>query len=192
MWRDLTPSCAASARSSSRSPRRPAPERLHPAAARGPVPHPLGRRRCGRREVWRCLQHPGCGPRLLQGNFGQHPLCQRRILTRTRRGELASAAARALCGWQDGTIAFSEGHADFRVCAPSPPTFWQRWQAVVVRSVYLLAVSLDQAGGRRVVRHRRLGGALEFAEDLGGEYLAQLDAPLVERVDVPDGALGEH
>ncbi len=33
--------------------------------------------------------------------------------------------------------------------------------------------------------------ALEFRDDALGQHLAQLDAPLVERVDVPDDALGE-
>ena len=35
------------------------------------------------------------------------------------------------------------------------------------------------------------GGVGEFLEDLAGEDLAELDAPLVEGVDVPDDALGE-
>ena len=38
----------------------------------------------------------------------------------------------------------------------------------------------------------RLRLALELRDDALGQHLAQLDAPLVERVDVPDGALGEH
>ena len=33
--------------------------------------------------------------------------------------------------------------------------------------------------------------ALEFRDDALGQHLAQLDTPLIERVDVPDGALGE-
>ena len=36
------------------------------------------------------------------------------------------------------------------------------------------------------------GGALERRDDGYGQHLAQLDAPLVERVDVPDGPLREH
>ena len=39
---------------------------------------------------------------------------------------------------------------------------------------------------------RRLGPALELRDDSLGQHLAELDAPLVERVDVPDRALGEH
>ena len=34
--------------------------------------------------------------------------------------------------------------------------------------------------------------ALEFRDNALGQHLAQFHAPLVERVDVPDGALGEH
>ena len=34
--------------------------------------------------------------------------------------------------------------------------------------------------------------ALELGDDALGEHLAQLDPPLIERVDVPDGALGEY
>ena len=37
-----------------------------------------------------------------------------------------------------------------------------------------------------------LGLALEFRDDALGQNLAEFDAPLIEGVDVPDGALGEH
>ncbi len=33
--------------------------------------------------------------------------------------------------------------------------------------------------------------ALKFRDNALSQHLAQLDAPLIERVDVPDGALGE-
>src|SRR5438093_863300 len=39
---------------------------------------------------------------------------------------------------------------------------------------------------------RGLRLALELRNDPLGEHLAQLDPPLIERVDVPDDALGEH
>ena len=42
------------------------------------------------------------------------------------------------------------------------------------------------------MRHCGLGGALQFGEDFCGEDLAEFHAPLVERVDVPDGALCEN
>ena len=32
-------------------------------------------------------------------------------------------------------------------------------------------------------------GALEFGNDTVSQYFAEFDAPLVERVDIPDGAL---
>jgi hypothetical protein len=41
------------------------------------------------------------------------------------------------------------------------------------------------------VGERRLLGRLSSATMRCGELLAELDAPLVERVDVPDRALGE-
>src|SRR5439155_8364481 len=39
---------------------------------------------------------------------------------------------------------------------------------------------------------RGLRLAFELGDDALGQHLAQLDAPLVERVDVPDDALGKH
>src|ERR1700730_14941901 len=38
----------------------------------------------------------------------------------------------------------------------------------------------------------RLCLALEFRDDALGQHLAKFHAPLVERVNLPDGALGEH
>src|SRR5262249_54468672 len=54
------------------------------------------------------------------------------------------------------------------------------------------AVVPDERVGRRVVAQLGLGGALELGEDRHCQGLSQLDAPLVERVDTPDGPLGEH
>ena len=54
-----------------------------------------------------------------------------------------------------------------------------------------LAVAADQVVGRAVVAELGLGLALQLRDDALGQHLAQLDAPLIERVDVPDGALGE-
>ena len=34
--------------------------------------------------------------------------------------------------------------------------------------------------------------AFQFRDDALGKHLSQLDAPLVERINLPDGALGEH
>jgi len=36
-----------------------------------------------------------------------------------------------------------------------------------------------------------LGGRLQFGNDMLGKLLAKLDAPLVERIDSPDGTLRE-
>ena len=51
-------------------------------------------------------------------------------------------------------------------------------------------IALDQRVGRGVVRELRLVGP-QLGGDPLGQHLAELDAPLVERVDVPDRALRE-
>ncbi|KAF4506004.1 hypothetical protein G6O67_006134 [Ophiocordyceps sinensis] len=45
---------------------------------------------------------------------------------------------------------------------------------------------------RRAVVALAAAGLVELLKDLLGQHLAQLDAPLVEAVDVPDGALGKR
>jgi hypothetical protein len=52
------------------------------------------------------------------------------------------------------------------------------------------AVASDQSVGRAIVREFRLRFALEFRDDSLGQDLSQFDSPLVEGVDLPDGALG--
>ena len=42
------------------------------------------------------------------------------------------------------------------------------------------------------MRELRLRFALKFRDDALRQYFAQLDAPLVKRIDVPDCTLGEH
>jgi hypothetical protein len=54
----------------------------------------------------------------------------------------------------------------------------------------LLLEEVDEGVGAAVVL-ADLTLAVELAKDALGELLAELDAPLVERVDVPDGALDE-
>ena len=57
------------------------------------------------------------------------------------------------------------------------------------------AVAPDQRVGGTVVRERRAHfglRAVEFGNDPLGEDLTEFDAPLIERVDVPDHALHEH
>src|ERR1700739_3254945 len=53
----------------------------------------------------------------------------------------------------------------------------------------LFLVKLDQGvGGAIVLAARR---PLQLTDDSLGKYLAQLDSPLVEGINLPDGALGE-
>src|SRR3954447_14597626 len=52
-------------------------------------------------------------------------------------------------------------------------------------------IAADQCVGRGVVRERRLLGRLQLRDDPLRELLAQLHAPLVEGVDLPDRPLGE-
>jgi hypothetical protein len=54
----------------------------------------------------------------------------------------------------------------------------------------LLLESVDETARASIVRVR-LARLIKLREDLLGKALAQLDTPLVEAVDVPDGALGE-
>ena len=54
-----------------------------------------------------------------------------------------------------------------------------------------LPVAADQVVGRTVVLELRFGLALQFRNDALRQHLAELDAPLVERINVPDDALGE-
>src|SRR5207302_1873129 len=55
-----------------------------------------------------------------------------------------------------------------------------------------LPIAPDEVVRRAVVVELGLRRALELGDDALGEHLAQLDPPLIERVDVPDGALGEY
>src|SRR2546421_7380275 len=52
-------------------------------------------------------------------------------------------------------------------------------------------IASNQRVGRRVVRELGLGLALELGDDPLRQRLAELDAPLVERIDAPDDALSE-
>src|SRR5882672_3935341 len=72
------------------------------------------------------------------------------------------------------------------------------FEAPIARRVQLspripqLPVATDHVVGRAVMAERGLPLALELRDDALGQHLAQLDSPLIERVDVPDGALGKH
>src|SRR4051794_8077249 len=55
------------------------------------------------------------------------------------------------------------------------------------------AAKMGDEAGRRTVELRRAGARVRYDRgELRGELLAQLDAPLVERVDVPDRGFREH
>src|SRR4029077_1594432 len=54
------------------------------------------------------------------------------------------------------------------------------------------SVSADQVVCRAVVRERRFGLAFYFRNDALGQNLAKFHAPLVERVDLPNCALGKY
>src|SRR5580765_121364 len=54
------------------------------------------------------------------------------------------------------------------------------------------AIAADQCVGGAVVLQVGLGVRAELTRDLLGQHLAELDAPLVEGVDGPHRALGEH
>ena len=58
--------------------------------------------------------------------------------------------------------------------------------------LFELAVATDQGIRRTVVPELGLILALELRDDFLGENLAELDTPLVKRVDVPDRALCKH
>src|ERR1700722_6227594 len=55
-----------------------------------------------------------------------------------------------------------------------------------------LAVAADEVVGRAVMIESRLSRALELRNDALGKNFAELDAPLIERINLPDRALGEH
>src|SRR5262249_26769165 len=59
-------------------------------------------------------------------------------------------------------------------------------------SALQLAIATDQRVRGRVVLELGLGVALQLRDDRARQNLAELDPPLVEGVDTPDGALREH
>src|SRR5208282_1071914 len=63
----------------------------------------------------------------------------------------------------------------------------QDWSCRLLR----FPVITDQVVGRTVMRELRLCFALDLWNDALRQHLAQLDTPLIKRVDVPDCALGE-
>lgn len=55
-----------------------------------------------------------------------------------------------------------------------------------------LSVSADQVVCRTVVREGRLFLAFYFGDDALSQNFAELNAPLIERIDLPDRTLGKH
>src|ERR1051326_298619 len=81
---------------------------------------------------------------------------------------------------------------------------WSNWSRVLVVVVAALislpynllvpkpAVAPDQRVGRTVVCEMGIVLALQFGNDSIREYFAEFNAPLIERVDVPDRPLSKH
>jgi len=61
---------------------------------------------------------------------------------------------------------------------------------LTVLFLLVAAVTPNERVGRAVVPEIGLGAALELENDLLRQGLAEFDTPLIERVDVPQGALG--
>src|SRR5699024_8051953 len=64
-----------------------------------------------------------------------------------------------------------------------------RWHPTAL--IPVLAVVREQRAGRGVLRRHGIRVAVDRRRYLQGQLLAELHAPLVERVDAPDGAFGE-
>src|SRR5205814_5987491 len=55
----------------------------------------------------------------------------------------------------------------------------------------VLAIAANQGAGRAVVIELGFPPALQLRDDALRQHLAQLDAPLIERIDTPDSALSK-
>src|ERR1700674_285050 len=75
---------------------------------------------------------------------------------------------------------------------PPIPDGRRNCAAVSCTLLSVLAIAADEGVGGTVMFELRLGGVFQLGDDSLGEDLAQLDAPLVERIDIPHRALGEH
>src|SRR6266850_2519034 len=60
------------------------------------------------------------------------------------------------------------------------------------RLISVLAITANQVVGGAIVLERGFGRTFEFRNDALRQDLAQLDAPLIERIDVPDDTLREN
>src|ERR1700684_831365 len=62
----------------------------------------------------------------------------------------------------------------------------------ITRALLLLAVAADVVVGGSIMLQPRVIRSLNLGNDVLGQHLAQLNAPLIEGIDLPDGALGEY
>src|SRR6266850_4570064 len=60
------------------------------------------------------------------------------------------------------------------------------------RLISVLAITANQVVGGAIVLERGFGRTFEFRNDALRQDLAQLNAPLIERIDVPDDTLREN
>src|SRR5262245_17482077 len=83
-------------------------------------------------------------------------------------------------------------------CSPSRAKSAARIEgAILIEPLAMLipfqpAVAGDQRVSRAVVGKLRIGRGFQFGHDAVGKDLAELDTPLVKRVDVPDRPLNEN
>src|ERR1022692_2920974 len=68
---------------------------------------------------------------------------------------------------------------------------WVRRSQDSSRCLLRSPVIIDQTVRRAVVRKHRFCFALNLRNDALRQHFAQLDAPLIKRIDVPDHALGK-
>src|SRR3984885_2557401 len=62
----------------------------------------------------------------------------------------------------------------------------------ITHALLEFAVAADKVVGGSIMLQPRIIRSLNLGNDVLGEHLAQLDAPLIEGIDLPDGALGEY
>src|ERR1700684_3062914 len=62
----------------------------------------------------------------------------------------------------------------------------------ITRALLEFAVAADKVVGGSIMLQPRIIRSLNLGNDVLGQDLAQLDAPLIEGVDLPDGALGKY
>src|SRR5260370_26902301 len=68
---------------------------------------------------------------------------------------------------------------------------WQKASRKLELSLFELPIPLNKRIGRTIMRQLRFLSTLKLRNDAVRQHFARLDAPLVERIDVPDRALDE-